>query len=280
MAGDQPPVEAPLSLTLLWLYLPIGLLVGFLAGLLGIGGGAVLVPAFLMAANAEGFPEQHAMHMALGTSLACILVSSLASMRAHQSLDAVSLPVVRAMAPAIFAGSLAGTFLAARLPAGPLKWIFLLFLLYVAQGLWRPVHPHPRGAMPSLAVMMAVGLLIGGFSSLVGIGGASLTVAFLLWASFGMHEAIGTSAALGFPIALAGALGYAWNGRQVADLPTWSLGYIYLPAFAGVTLTSFIAVPFGARTAHRLPVRQLRQIFAAVLGLIAARMLAAQLGWF
>ena len=269
-----------MSLTLLWLYLPIGLLVGFLAGLLGIGGGAVLVPAFLLAAHAEGFPPEHAMHMALGTSLACILASSIASMRAHHQHQAVNLAMVRGMGPAIFIGSLAGSFLAAALPAAPLRWLFLCFLLYVAQGLWRPVRPQAALRAPGWLLMAVVGALIGGFSSLVGIGGASLTVAFLLWCSLGMHEAIGTSAALGFPIALAGALGYAWNGWRVAGLPAGSLGYVYLPAFAGVTLTSFVAVPWGARVAHRLPVATLRRIFAAVLCLISGRMLAAQLGWF
>ncbi len=269
-----------MSFALLGLYLPIGLLVGFLAGLLGIGGGAVLVPAFLLAANAEGFPAQHAMHMALGTSLACILASSIASMRAHHRHQAVNLPMTRAMGPAIFVGSLGGSFLAATLPAAPLRWLFLIFLLYVAQGLWRPLRPQATAHAPGWLLVAVVGALIGAFSSLVGIGGASLTVAFLLWCGADMHEAIGTSAALGFPIALAGALGYAWNGWQVAGLPPGSLGYVYLPAFAGVTLSSFVAVPWGARTAHRLPVATLRRIFAAVLCLISSRMLAAQLGWF
>lgn len=253
---------------------------GFLAGLLGIGGGAILVPAFLLAAEAEGFPARHAMHMALGTSLACILVSSLVSMRAHHRHQAVHLAMVRGMAPAILTGSLAGTFLAAALPAAPLKWLFLLFLLFVAQSLWRPVQPQPHVRAPGAWLLAAVGALIGGFSSLVGIGGASLTVSFLLWCSIGMHEAIGTSAALGFPIALAGTLGYAINGWSVPGLPAGSLGYVYLPAFAGVTLSSFFAVPLGARTAHRLPVQTLRRTFALVLGAIALRMLAAQLGWF
>lgn len=269
-----------MSLPLLWLSLPIGLVVGFLAGLLGIGGGAVLVPAFLLAAHAEGFPPQHAMHMALGTSLACILASSIASMRAHHQHQAVNLAMVRGLGPAIFAGSLAGTFLAAALPPAPLRWLFLLFLIYVAQGLWRPARPLAAVHAPSRPLLIGVGTLIGGFSSLVGIGGASLTVAFLVWCGAGMREAIGTSAALGFPIALAGALGYAWNGWQVPGLPAGSLGYVYLPAFAGVTLTSFVAVPWGARVAHRLPVATLRRIFAAVLCLISGRMLAGQLGWF
>lgn len=265
---------------LLWLYLPIGVLVGFLAGLLGVGGGAILVPAFLLAAQAEGFPERHAMHLALGTSLACILASSLISMRAHHRHRAVNLAMVRSMAPAIFAGALAGSFLAAHLPAAPLKWLFLAFLLYVAQGLWRPARPQAAPHPPGLLLQIVVGALIGAFSSLVGIGGASLTVAFLLWSGVTLHEAIGTSAALGFPIALAGSLGYLWNGWGIADLPAGSLGYIYVPAFLGVTLTSAFSVAWGARTAHRLPVPVLRRIFALVLCLISTRMLAAQLGWF
>lgn len=256
------------------------MIAGFLAGLLGVGGGVILVPAFLLAAQSVGIPEQHAMHMALGTSMSCILASSLVSLRAHHQHDAVNLAIVRHMGPAIFVGSLAGTFLAAALPAAPLRWLFTGFLLWIAQSLWRPHKPQPGGRSAGGVLGMAVGLLIGGFSSLVGIGGATLTVSFLVWCSVGMHEAIGTSAALGFPIALAGTLGYLYNGWSVPGLPVGSLGYVYLPAFAGVTATSFFAVPWGARTAHRLPVATLRRIFAAVLVVIAGRMLAAQLHWF
>ena len=167
-----------MNFALLWLYLPIGAVIGFIAGLLGVGGGAILVPAFLLAAHAEGFPPEHAMHMALGTSLACILVSSLSSMRAHHQRGAVNRHIVRQMAPPIFIGSLLGTFVAAGLPATPLKWLFLCFLLYVGQDMLRRPNPVGGRDLPKLVGLVLMGLVIGVFSALVGIGGASLTVAF------------------------------------------------------------------------------------------------------
>ncbi len=258
--------------SLLWLYLPIGAAIGFIAGLLGVGGGAILVPAFLWASQAQGVPPAHAMHMALGTSLACILVSSLSSMRAHHRRGAVNRAIARPMVLPIFLGSLAGTFVAAALPSTPLKWVFLVFLLYVGQDLLRRPNPIGHRGLPGPVGMAVMGAVIGLFSALVGIGGASLTVAFLVWCSVGMHEAIGTSAALGFPIALAGTLGYAINGWGVPGLPVGSLGFVYLPAFAGVTAISTLTAPLGARTAHALPVATLRRIFAAVLLTVAARM--------
>jgi uncharacterized membrane protein YfcA len=268
-----------MDFTLLLLYFPMGALVGFIAGLLGVGGGAILVPAFLVAAQAENFPPEHAMHMALGTSLACILASSFSSARTHLKKGAVHIGVVKGMGPAIFVGSLAGAFLAARLPAAPLKWLFLSFLVYVAQDLLRKPKPVAHATLPGPRGLAWMGALIGGFSSLVGIGGASLTVAFLVWCSVGMHEAIGTSAALGVVIALAGTIGYVVNGWGIDHLPYGSLGFVYLPAFVGVTLTSYFVAPYGARAAHRLPVLTLRRVFALFLLVVSLRMAAAQLGW-
>jgi uncharacterized protein len=268
-----------MDFTLLLLYFPMGALVGFIAGLLGVGGGAILVPAFLVAAQAEHFPPEHAMHMALGTSLACILASSFSSARTHIKKAAVNTAVVKAMAPGILIFSLAGTFLAAQLPAAPLKWLFLSFLVFVAQDLLRKPKPLAKATLPGQKGLILMGGLIGGFSSLVGIGGASLSVAFLVWCSVGMHEAIGTSAALGVMISLAGTIGYIWNGWGTAHLPAGSLGFVYLPAFLGVTLTSYFIAPIGARAAHRMPVQTLRRIFAVFLLVVSLRMAVAQLGW-
>jgi uncharacterized membrane protein YfcA len=258
--------------TLLLLYVPMGILVGFIAGLLGVGGGAILVPAFLFSAEAEGFPPEHAMHMALATSLACILASSFSSAKTHWQRGSVNTAVVKAMAPGIFLGSVGGSVLAARLSSGPLKIVFLLFLLYVAQDMLRKPVPQPGARLPLSVGLLLMGFLIGGFSSLVGIGGASLTVAFLVFCSVSMHEAIGTSAALGVVIALAGGLGYVYQGWHLPNLPAGSLGYVYLPAFFGVTLTSFFTAPWGARVAHRLPVRTLRRVFAVFLLIVSLRM--------
>lgn len=262
---------------LLLLYLPMGILVGFIAGLLGVGGGAILVPAFLFSAEAEGFPAEHAMHMALATSLACILASSFSSAKTHWQRGAVNRQALEGMAPGIFLGSIGGAFLASRLSAGPLKWLFLSFLIYVAQDMLRKPVPKPETTLPGFLGLLLMGLLIGAFSSLVGIGGASLTVAFLVFCSVAMHEAIGTSAALGVVIALAGSLGYIVHGWSIPNLPAGSMGYVYLPAFLGVTVTSYFTAPWGARLAHRLPVSTLRRVFALFLLTLSLRMAYALL---
>lgn len=250
----------------------LGVVVGFIAGLLGIGGGAVLVPVFLWGEQLQGVSPQHTMHVALGTSLACIVASSVASQRAHHAHGAVLVPVVRRMALPLFAGSLAGTFLAAALPSVPLRWLFLVFLVYVGQSLLRQRQLVGHRELPGTAGLTAAGLGIGAFSALVGIGGASLSIGFLVWCRVALHTAIGTSAALGLPIALGGMLGFAWNGWGLSGLSPYSLGFVDPVAFAGVTATSLFMAPLGARLAHRLPVARLRRIFAGVLLAVAARM--------
>lgn len=255
------------------LYLATGIFAGFLAGLLGVGGGLVIVPVLAFIFSAQHFPPDQLMHVALGTSLASIMFTSVASLRAHHAHGAVNWAVVRSITPGIIAGTLAGTVVAAQLSTAFLKAFFVVFLYYVATQMVLNIKPKPTRELPGAPGMFAAGGVIGGVSSLVGIGGGTLSVPFMTWCNVKLHQAIGTSAAIGFPIAAAGAAGYIANGWRAAGLPAFSLGFVYLPALAGLVVASVLAAPFGARLAHRLPVARLKKVFALLLYVLGTRML-------
>lgn len=259
---------------LFWLlYLLTGAVVGVLAGLLGIGGGVVIVPLLTFTFVAQQFPEVYILHLALGTSLATIIFTSISSFRAHHARGAVNWAAVKALAPGILLGTFLGTWVAAQLTSRFLSVFFVCFLYYVALQLLLNIRPSSTRTLPGAPGMFGVGGVIGGVSSLVGIGGGSLTVPFLNWCNQSIHTAVGTSAAVGLPIAVAGTLGYLLNGLAVADLPAGSIGFIYLPALFGVAVVSYFTAPFGVRLAHRLPVARLKKIFAVFLILMGTRML-------
>jgi uncharacterized membrane protein YfcA len=260
-------------MSLVIIYLASGAVAGILAGLLGIGGGLVVVPMLTAAFGFLGFPGDHILHMALGTSMASILFTSLSSVRAHHGRGAVLWPVVLGISPGILAGTFAGAWVAARLSSDFLKVFFSVFLLYVATQMLLGVKPRASRELPGRAGMFGAGTVIGVFSSLVGIGGGTLSVPFLLWHNTRAHTAIGTSAAIGFPIALAGTLGYITSGLQVQGLPPWNLGFINLTAMVGIAGASILTAPLGARLAHSLPVDRLKRIFSLLLYIVAARML-------
>ncbi|AJP47407.1 membrane protein [Rugosibacter aromaticivorans] len=254
-------------------YLALGVAAGFFAGLLGIGGGAVVVPILVMMFAAQGFPDAHLMHLVLGTSMATIIFTSISSMRTHHQHQAVNWSVVKTISPGIILGTLLGAQLAAHVPTRPLAIFFAVFMTYVAAQMIINAKPAPSRDLPGRLGMMGAGLGIGAISALAAVGGGSLTVPFLLWCNVKMHQAIGTSAAVGLPIALAGTLGYMLSGYGASGLPAGSFGFIYLPALAGTVLASAMVAPFGARLAHRLPVAILKKIFASVILLLLAKML-------
>jgi len=258
-------------------YLALGAFAGVLAGLLGVGGGLVIVPALTFLFSAQGLPAPYIAHLALGTSLATIIFTSVSSLRAHHGRGAVDWQVVRRISAGIVAGTLGGSWVAAQLSTRSLKVFFVVFLYYVALQMLLNIRPKPSRQLPGTGGMLGVGGVIGGVSSLVGIGGGSLSVPFMAWCNIPMHTAIGTSAAIGFPIALAGAVGYVANGLAVAPLPPWSLGFVYLPALAGIALASVITAPFGARLAHSLPVAGLKKTFAFLLMVMGTKLLAGLL---
>ena len=263
-------------MSLIWIaaYLGLGVFAGFFAGMLGIGGGLVLVPllAMMFAAQPE-FPAGEVLHVALGTSMASIIFTALASIRTHHGHGAVLWDVVKTITPGILLGTGVGTLLAANVPARPLAVFFAFFVCFVAIQMALNLKPKPSRELPGPWGIGGVGLIIGWLSSLVAIGGGSLTVPFLTWCNVKVQNAIGTSAAVGLPIAIGGTLGYIFNGWGKAGLPAGSLGYIFLPALGILVVGTVFSAPYGARLAHRLPVATLKRIFAGLLIILAAKML-------
>ena len=268
-----------MSVDLWWLTYPVlGAFVGFFAGLLGVGGGGIMVPVLTSLFAAQGFPPDKIVHMALGTSMAGIVMTSFASLRAHHRHGAVRWDVVRFITPGILAGTFGATFIASRVASEPLAIFFACFMAYVATQMLLNIKPKPSRALPGPVGMTGVGLGIGGISALVAIGGGSLSVPFMTWCNVKMQNAIGTSAAIGLPIALAGTLGYVINGWGAEGTPVYTAGFIYLPALVLISVVSTFTAPLGARLAHSLPVPTLKKIFAGVLVLLSAKMLHSVFG--
>ena len=257
-----------------WLvgYLVLGAVAGFFAGLLGVGGGAIMVPVLALMFAAQGFPDAHLMHLALGTSMATIVFTSISSLSTHHQHGAVQWPIVRTIAPGILLGTFAGAQLASVIPTRPLAIFFTVFMSYVAFQMLANIKPKPSRQLPGSVSMFAVGGGIGAVSALVAIGGGSLSVPFMTWCNIKMHHAIGTSAAIGLPIALAGTAGYLVGGTGATGMPVGSFGYIYLPALLACVAMSVLTAPLGAKAAHRLPVATLKKVFAGVILLLLAKM--------
>lgn len=261
-------------MTMWWLAYPLlGIFAGFIAGLFGVGGGLTIVPLLFMVFSAQQFPLEHTMHIALGTSMATIVFTSISSMRAHHRHGAVRWDVVKAFAPALVVGTLGGSFIATWVPTRPLAMVFTAIVYYAALQMMLDFKPKPHRALPGSVGMALAGTIIGIVSSLVAAGGGFLSIPFMVFCNVVIHQAVGTSAALGFPIAVAGTVGYVISGLDAQGLPPFSLGYVYLPAFVGVVAMSMLMAPVGARTAHRLPVKRLKRAFGGFLALLASKML-------
>ncbi len=259
-------------LTFLAVYCFLGALAGIMAGLLGIGGGTVVVPMLVFAFGWQKLPPEIIIHLAIGTSLASIMFTAVSSSLAHHRRGGVDWNVVKSIALGILVGTYGGSFIAAHIPARYLQIFFVCFLLYVATNMLLNKKPNPSRTLPGFAGMTGAGFVIGVISSLVGIGGGSLSVPFLVWNNVDMRRAVGTSAAIGFPIALAGCIGFITNGWNHPNLPEYSMGFVYLPALVGIVAVSVLTAPLGARLAHSLPVPRLKKFFALFLYLVALKM--------
>ena len=247
-------------------YLVLGTFVGVLAGLFGVGGGMIIVPALIFSFTAMGVDPAFMTHLAVGTSLATIVFTSINSVRAHHKRGAVNWPVVRWMTLGLLAGVGLGSLTAASLQGEVLQKIIGTFAICVAAQMAFNLQPRTARPLPGKAGLSVAGGVIGWASSIFGIGGGSLTVPFLAWRSLTMQQAVATSAACGMPIALAGALGFMLTGwSHQAQLPEWSVGFVYLPALIGIATTSMLSARLGVHLAHRLPAHILKRLFALLM---------------
>jgi len=262
-----------LSLGPILAYLMTGTVAGLFAGLLGVGGGVIMVPVLAMIFAGLGFPSADIMHLALGTSMTTILFTSVASLRAHHRHGAVLWPVVRSFTPGVLIGTGCGTLLARHVTSHALAVFFCGFMIFVAVQMLLNIKPKAHRELPGKLGTGIAGAGIGALSSLAAIGGGAMTVPFLTWCNVSVRQAVGTSSAVGFPIALGGTVGYILNGLSIDTLPVGSLGFIYLPALLWVATASTLMAPIGARLTHRLPAIVLRRVFAGLLVLLAAKMI-------
>jgi uncharacterized membrane protein YfcA len=254
-------------------YVAIGAFVGFFAGMLGIGGGAIMVPFLVLLFEAQQLPATHILHLAVGTSMATILFTSVSSVRAHAERGAIRWDIAGRMTPGILAGGLVGSAIASFIPTALFAAIFTAVIYLAATNMLLGRKPRASRQPPGHLGMFVAGFLVSAASAFAAVGGAFMTVPFMLWCNVPILQAIGTAAVIGFPIALSGTLGFIVTGWRETGLPPYSIGFVYLPALGGVVVASVLMAPLGAAAAHRLPTVWLRRAFAILFYLIATRML-------
>lgn len=252
----------------------LGAVAGTMAGLFGIGGGLIIVPVLAILFAAEGIPADLIMIMSVATSLATIVFTSISSILAHHRLKTVQWDKVLELVPGIVIGAGIGTIIAEHVSGNLLRFLFILYL--IGTGLQMALQIKPDlGQLPATAKLTHIAsLLIGLLASLLGIGGGTLIVPFLVHFQVPMRNAVAIASACGLPIAIAGTIGYAINGQDVAQLPVWNFGYICVPSFLGITLTSIYTAPVGAKLAFRLPAQQLKRYFSLLLFAMAIKLIS------
>ena len=255
--------------------LALGMATGLLAGLFGIGGGMVIVPVLVFLFAAQGFPQDLIMIMAVATSLAAIIITAVASIRAHQKLGSLFWPKVFCLVPGILLGAGLGAVIADSIPAQMLKTVFIAYLFYAGGEMALARQPKAGSGEFTKLIDLLVGCGIGMVSALVGIGGGTMTVPYLALGGYPMRNAVAIASACGLPIALMSSLSYALLGLEAANLPEWSLGYVYLPAFVSIGFGSVLTAPLGAQLAHKLPAKQLKRYFSLLILGMAIKLL-----WF
>ena len=254
-------------------YLLTGAIAGLMAGLLGIGGGLVVVPALAWLFASQDYAADSVMHFAVGTSLATIIPTSISSLMAHHLRGSVHWQAVRGMLPGILAGALAGAWLARQISSPGLAQLFGVFEILVAVHFLIGRQARAHRTLPGKVGLGVAGAVIGGISAILGIGGATLTIPLLLWSRADIRTAVGTAATCGLPIALAGAAGFAISGWHVSAPGGFTTGYIVWPAVLLIALASVPLAPLGARLAYYLPRKILQQVFALILALIGLKMI-------
>lgn len=264
-------------ITTVLLYLVLGAVAGTVAGLFGIGGGLLIVPVLIFSFAAQGMSPEVLTHAAVATSLATIVVTSISSVRAHNKRGAVRWKLFKHLSLGILVGAFLGVKVAGLLPGETLQIVFGVFALCVALQMGFGFKPSARGGEPSRGLLVSGGGVIGGLSTVFGIGGGTLTVPFLSWKRVPMQQAVATSAACGLPIAMVGALTNIWEGWGNPLAAEWSLGFIYLPALVGIVITSTLFAKLGAKLAHSLPAPMLKRVFSGFLLLVGLYLLSKNL---
>ncbi|BEU01621.1 UPF0721 transmembrane protein [Agarivorans sp. OAG1] len=254
-------------------FLLIGAIAGLMSGLFGIGGGLVIVPVLIGSFGAMGFASDSAIHLAIGTSLASIIVTASSASYAHYCRGSIDWQVVNRLGIGLIVGSMFGAWLATQLHANHLSAYFAGFLLFMAAYMAFGRTPKAQKSLPGPLGTGLLGTLVGSISAMFGIGGGTITFPSLSWFGVPAPKAVAISAVCGLPIALVGTISYIYNGWHIAELPSWSLGYVYLPAWCGIVLTSSIFARLGSRLAYRLPARRLKQAFALLLLIMAIKLL-------
>jgi len=261
-----------MNLALIPIFLLLGAAIGFMAGLLGIGGGFTTVPVLTEVFQREGIAARHVLPMAIGTSASVVIFTTISSARAHHARGAVLWPIVRTMSPGLVVGSLIGPQIASALPMSVMAAVFGAFTWFAALRMLFSKPPKVTGTLPGPAGMFGIGTGIGVAAGMVGTGGAFIAVPFMTRCGIKPHEAVATSAALALPIALAATLGFVFAGLRQPGLPPYSLGYVYVPALVAITVCSVFVAPLGARVAHAWSGVRLRKAFAAMLLVLGAFM--------
>jgi uncharacterized membrane protein YfcA len=251
----------------------LGIVTGLLAGLFGIGGGLVIVPTLAILFRIQGVPAEFVMLMAVATSLATIILTAIASVLAHHRLGSVVWAKVYSLSPGIMVGAALGAVVAKHISADALRTTLVVFLLYVAIQMAFQVKPKPDRIKQSKALDFLAANIIGLVSSIVGIGGGTLTVPYLISGQMLMRNAVAVASACGLPIAVSGTISYAILGWNALELPEWSTGYVYLPVFFGTGLSSLVTAPMGAKLAHTLPAAKLKRYFSLLLFVMAAKLM-------
>lgn len=262
-----------MDLTLIAAFLALGTVVGFLAGLLGIGGGMTMVPLLTFVFTRQGLPPEHVVHIAIATATATILFTSTASVREHQRHRAILWHVVAGLAPGLVVGSVLGPLLIGTMSTPVLSGFFGAFVAAAATNILIDRQPKPTHKLPGRGGLIAVGTVISVIASMVGAGGAFMSVPFMAACNVPMRNCVATSAAIGLPVAATATAGFVIAGLRETGMPPHTIGYVHWPALLVIVAASIFSAPAGARAAHRWPVKTLKRVFAIVLYALAAYML-------
>jgi len=256
-------------------FLLLGSVAGFMAGLLGIGGGGIMVPVLSSIFLQQGMAAENVVHLALGTSMASIIMTSISSMRSHHAKRGVIWKIVKKMSPGIIIGTFLATFVAAYASSAHLSVFFAIFMAFVSLQMFINKRPKAHRQLAGNTGLFVAGSGIGAISALVSIGGGSITVPYLTWQNIEIKKAIGTSAAIGLPISIAGTLGYLINGWGQSSFADYTLGFVYVPAVVLISVASYFTAPYGVKSVHQLPITMIKKIFAVLLIILSLKMLSS-----